>query len=66
MDGRGALLHATESGVDVIRAEFAPRTRWLAEAMDAVCDDDDLATLRRAAQIMARMVDHGGVAPREP
>jgi DNA-binding MarR family transcriptional regulator len=67
VDGRGALLHATEAGLAAIRADFAPRTRWLAEAMAAVCDDDDVATLLRAAQIMARMVDYGGgVAPREP
>lgn len=66
-DGRGALLHATEDGIAAIRAEFAPRIRWLADAMDAVCDDADRDTLVRAARIMLRMVEHGGgVAPREP
>jgi DNA-binding MarR family transcriptional regulator len=66
-DGRGALLHASEAGIAAIRAEFAPRTRWLAEAMAEVCDDDDRATLLRAAEIMFRMAEYGGgVAPREP
>jgi len=66
-DGRGALLHATEAGHAAMRAEFAPRTAWLARAMDAVCDDDDRAALLRAAEVMQRMVDFGGgVAPREP
>ncbi len=66
-DGRGALLEASAEGVAAMRAEMAPRTQWLADAIDAVCDDDDRRTLVRAAAIMQRLVDHGGgVAPREP
>jgi DNA-binding MarR family transcriptional regulator len=66
-DGRGALLHASEAGIAAIQAEFAPRTRWLAEAMAAVCDDSEREALVRAAEIMFRMVEYGGgVAPREP
>lgn len=66
-DGRGALLHVTEAGLAAIRAEFAPRGRWLAEAMAEVCDDDEWAVLVRAAEIMFRIAEYGGgVAPREP
>jgi DNA-binding MarR family transcriptional regulator len=65
-DGRSALLEATADGLAALRAEFEPRTRWLAEAMTAACDAEDRATLVRAATIMQRLVHHGGgVAPRE-
>ncbi|SHF50512.1 DNA-binding transcriptional regulator, MarR family [Jatrophihabitans endophyticus] len=67
-DRRGALLAATAAGRRALRREMAPRTRWLADAIDAVCDEDDLATLLQAAQIMQRLAgfDGGGVAPVEP
>jgi len=66
-DGRGALLHVTGDGLAALRAEMAPRDRWLAQAMAAVCGDDERATLATAAQIMLRVADYGGgVAPVEP
>ena len=60
-----APLETTPDGVAALQAEFAPRTRWLAEAVAAVCDADERDTLVRAAGIMQRLVEYGGgVAPR--
>jgi DNA-binding MarR family transcriptional regulator len=66
-DGRIALLEATPDGRAAIRREFAPRTRWLAQAMSAVCDDHERAVLAEAAAIMTRLAEHGGpLVPVEP
>lgn len=66
-DGRGALLVITTSGRRALRAEMAPRTRWVAQAMAAVCNDEERQTLAAAAELMARMAHWGaGVAPVEP
>jgi len=66
-DGRGALLHVTDSGLAALSAEMAPRDRWMAEAMAAVCGNEDREVLMRACEVMQRLVDFGdGVAPREP
>jgi DNA-binding MarR family transcriptional regulator len=66
-DGRGALLDVTPAGLAALRAEMAPRDRWVEEALLAVCTDDERRTLRTAAELMLRLVGHGGgVAPVEP
>ena len=65
-DGRGALLEITEAGLASLRAEMAPRDRWVAAAVAAVCSEGDRDTLAAAAVIMQRLVDYGGpVAPVE-
>jgi DNA-binding MarR family transcriptional regulator len=66
-DGRSALLEITEAGRTALRDEMVPRHAWVAEAMAAVCTDADRQTLQAAADLMRRMVEHGGgVAPVEP
>lgn len=66
-DRRSALLEATDEGRTAVRDDLSPRARWLAEAMEVVCDADERAVLVRAAAIMQRLAEHGGgVAPREP
>jgi DNA-binding MarR family transcriptional regulator len=66
-DGRGALLHVTREGLAALRAEMAPRDRWLAEAVATVCTADEQRILAAAAQIMLRVAAYGdGVAPIEP
>jgi DNA-binding MarR family transcriptional regulator len=65
-DGRGALLHVTTEGLAALRAEMAPRDRWLATAIGAVCTAEEQRILTAAAHIMLRVADHGdGVAPVE-
>jgi DNA-binding MarR family transcriptional regulator len=62
-DGRGALLLATQAGRRAIRAEMAPRDRWVARAMAAVLTAEERAELARAADLMARLADfESGVA----
>jgi DNA-binding MarR family transcriptional regulator len=66
-DGRGALLHVTARGRAALRAEMAPRDRWLAGAIAAACTADERRTLTAAADIMLRVAAVGaGVAPIEP
>lgn len=65
-DGRGALLDITAPGRRALRAEMAPRTRWVSKAMAAVCNEEELRTLSAAAELMTRMAQWGaGVAPVE-
>ncbi len=65
-DGRGALLAITADGRRALRAEMGPRTRWVARAMAAVCNDEERRTLVAAAELMQRMARWGaGVAPVE-
>jgi DNA-binding MarR family transcriptional regulator len=66
-DGRGALLHATQEGLAALRAEMAPRDRWIAEAVAAVCTPEERRTVLAAAEIMLRVAGYDdGVAPVEP
>ena len=66
-DGRGSLLAATPAGRRAMRDEMAPRDRWVAQAMAAVCTPEERQTLVAAAGILHRLVEHGGgVAPVEP
>jgi DNA-binding MarR family transcriptional regulator len=59
-DGRQSLLAATGEGRAALRAEMAPRDRWLARAIDAVLAPDERQTLLAAAALMERLVDFGG------
>lgn len=59
-DGRQALLAITSSGRAALRAEMAPRDRWVAHSMDAVLSDEERDTLLSAAELMERLVDFGG------
>jgi DNA-binding MarR family transcriptional regulator len=66
-DGRGALLSATQTGRRAMREEMAPRDRWVAQAVEAVCTDEEQELLARAAQVLLRVAAYGGgVAPVEP
>ena len=66
-DGRAALLQITPQGRAALRAEMAPRTRWLAETVAAVCTEEERRTLVEAAAVMQRLAAVGGaVAPVEP
>jgi DNA-binding MarR family transcriptional regulator len=66
-DGRGSLIVATESGRRAMRAEMAPRDRWMAQAVSAVCSEEEQELLARAAVLMLRVAAYGGgVAPVEP
>jgi DNA-binding MarR family transcriptional regulator len=62
-DGRQSLLVATTEGRAALRAEMAPRDRWLARAMTAVLSDEECQELVRAAELMLRVADfESGVA----
>ncbi len=66
-DGRGSLLVATSAGRAAMRREMAPRDRWVAEAVSAVCTEEEMELLDRAAEVLLRVAAHGtGVAPVEP
>jgi DNA-binding MarR family transcriptional regulator len=66
-DGRGSLITATDAGRRAMRAEMAPRDRWMATAVTAVCTDEEQEVLARAAEILLRVAAFGGgVAPVEP
>ncbi|MEP9364498.1 MarR family transcriptional regulator [Nocardioides sp. CN2-186] len=66
-DGRGSLIAATDAGRRAMRAEMAPRDRWLAEAVTAVCTDEEQELLARAADVMLRVAAYGDrVVPVEP
>ncbi len=66
-DGRQSLLVASAAGRAALRAEMAPRDRWLARAMASVLSADERRTLRTAAELMDRLVEFGGgVARVEP
>lgn len=65
-DGRQSLLLSTVEGRAAIRAEMAPRDRWLARAMDAVLTPAEQDQLARAAPLMARLAEfESDVAPAE-
>jgi DNA-binding MarR family transcriptional regulator len=59
-DGRQSLLGATREGQAALRAEMAPRDRWIARAMAEVLTADERHTLLHAAELMQRLVDFGG------
>ncbi len=59
-DGRQSLLAATPAGRAALRAEMAPRDRWLGRSMAAVLAPDERATLLAAAELMDRLVEFGG------
>jgi DNA-binding MarR family transcriptional regulator len=56
-DGRQSLLLATAEGRTAIRAEMAPRDRWLARAMALVLSPDEVEQLARAAELMSRLAE---------
>ena len=55
-DGRKQLLEITESGHAMMDETRRQRNAWLQGRLDAL-DDDDRATLRRAAEIMDRLAE---------
>lgn len=59
-DGRQSLLVITSSGRAALRAEMAPRNRWVARAMAEVLSPDERRTLVDAAALMERLVEFGG------
>ena len=66
-DGRQYLLSVTAAGRAALRAEMAPRNRWLARTMNDVLTPDERAHLLEAAELMQRLVEAGGgVAALEP
>ena len=65
-DGRQSLLLATTSGRTALRAEMAPRNRWLARAMAAELTAGERAQLAAAAELMHRLAAfESTVAPAE-
>jgi DNA-binding MarR family transcriptional regulator len=56
-DGRQSLLVVTKEGRSALRAETAPRDRWLARAMSAVLSDAECEQLLHAAELMLRLAD---------
>jgi DNA-binding MarR family transcriptional regulator len=66
-DGRQYLLSVTGEGRAALRAEMAPRDRWLARAMNDVLTPEERDQLLTAAELMQRLVAAGGgVAVVEP
>jgi DNA-binding MarR family transcriptional regulator len=66
-DGRGTLIAATDTGRRAMRQEMAPRERWIASAVEAVCTEEEQHLLARAAEVMLKVAAYGGgVAPVEP
>ncbi len=59
-DGRQSLLAVTPEGRAAMRAEMAPRDRWVARAMDAALTSDERAALVAAAELIERLVEWGG------
>ena len=65
-DGRQSLLVVTTQGRSALRAEMAPRDRWLARAMFAVLTEQECEELMHAADLMLRLADfESGVAVAE-
>lgn len=54
-DGRRLLIEATETGRDVVEETRRRRDAWL-DGRLAELDDDDLATVRRAVEILGSMM----------
>jgi DNA-binding MarR family transcriptional regulator len=54
-DGRQSLLVVTAAGSAALRAEMAPRDRWLAGAMSAVLTEEECQELLHAAGLMLRV-----------
>jgi DNA-binding MarR family transcriptional regulator len=66
-DGRQHLLSVTAAGRSALRAEMAPRDRWLARTMNDVLTPEERDRLLEAAELMLRLVEAGGgVAVVEP
>lgn len=59
-DGRQALLGITAEGRGALRAEMAPRDRWIARAMAATLTADERRTVLEAAELFERLVEFGG------
>src|SRR3954470_10201717 len=59
-DGRQSLLAVTPAGREALRAEMAPRDRWLAPTMTQALSPDEQRTLLDAAGLMQRVVEFGG------
>jgi DNA-binding MarR family transcriptional regulator len=59
-DGRQALLGVTGEGRTALRAEMAPRDRWIARAMAATLTPDERRTVLEAATLLERLVEFGG------
>jgi DNA-binding MarR family transcriptional regulator len=56
-DGRQSLLVVTAEGRTALRAEMAPRDRWLARAMSALLTEQESQELLHAAELMLRLAD---------
>jgi DNA-binding MarR family transcriptional regulator len=59
-DGRQSLLGVTSQGRAALRAEMAPRDRWVARAMAEVLTPAERQTLLDASELMLRLVEFGG------
>lgn len=59
-DGRKTLLVATGAGRDLLTGIPAAREAWLSVVIAGTLDRDEQETLRRAAEIMARLADGAG------
>lgn len=59
-DGRQSLLAVTAAGQAALRAEMAPRDRWLARSMATMLSADERRLLLDAAELMERLVEFGG------
>jgi DNA-binding MarR family transcriptional regulator len=59
-DGRQSLLAVTQEGRAAMRAEMAPRDRWVARAMDEALSPDERDALVAAAELIERLVEWGG------
>jgi DNA-binding MarR family transcriptional regulator len=59
-DGRQYLLTVTPSGRAALRAEMAPRDRWLARTMNEVLTTEERRQLLAAAELLQRLVEAGG------
>src|SRR3954447_9602695 len=59
-DGRQSLLAVTPAGRKALRAEMAPRDRWLARAMTQALSPDEQRILLDASELMRRLVEFDG------
>src|SRR3954447_8834483 len=59
-DRRQSLLAVTPAGREALRAEMAPRDRWLARKMNEALSPDEQRTLLDAAGLMQRVAEYGG------
>lgn len=57
-DGRRVRLSLTAAGADAVSCVHAERDTWFGRAIEAVLDDDELATLLAAGELMQRLAEY--------